>query len=217
MPVIDLSVPLGPGARVFPGDPSPSLVWLNKPGSGGPSLTSASFGSHNSTHVDAPLHLFSEGLPVDGLSLDSLWGRARMVRLKSPKAGEMSSREISLSEALASGLPPSGFPPIVVVMTGFEPTGEDPWLYPHPSMELLDFLLAGGLKSYMTDAPGVDPASSASLPAHARLLGNGVPIVENLCNLGLLPINRDFTISALPIKLAGAEAAPCRAAAWLDP
>jgi kynurenine formamidase len=213
LPVIDLSASIEPGMGVFPGDPPPSIEWLSAPSGDGPSLSRLSMGAHNGTHVDAPLHLFGGGLAAGSLDLGRLWGRARLAALKGPPV----PREISLAEALASGLPSSGPLPIIVVATGWAPPKEGPWAWPWPSMELLGFLLEGGAKSYMTDAPGVDPMGQDGLPAHARLLGNGVPIVENLRNLHLLPINRDFTISALPIKIQGAEAAPCRAAAWLDP
>jgi kynurenine formamidase len=47
-------------------------------------------------------------------------------------------------------------------------------------------------------------------------LGAGIPIVENLKNLQLIPENEEFLISALPIKLKGRDGAPCRAIAITD-
>jgi kynurenine formamidase len=51
------------------------------------------------------------------------------------------------------------------------------------------------------------------VPAHHALLGEGLPIVENLRNLGALP-NR-FTLHAYPLRL-DADGAPVRAVADVD-
>jgi kynurenine formamidase len=155
---------------------------------------------------------------VDGVELDRLWGRARLARLKGPP----SDREIPLAEALDCGLDLAAIragTAMVVVDTGLSALGDAAGAaeaFPHPSLELLEALLEAGVKAYMTDAPSVDPVGSESLPRHRRLLGGGVPIVENLRNLSAISPNRPFTIVALPIKLDRLEAAPCRAAAWVD-
>jgi kynurenine formamidase len=82
--------------------------------------------------------------------------------------------------------------------------------------ELLDYLIDKKIKAYMTDATAVDPVASSANDKHLILLKAGVPIVENLMNLHLLPDDKPFLISALPLKLAGREGAPCRAIAIPD-
>lgn len=134
-------------------------------------------------------------------------------------ASPLSPPPPSSSSSLSSAAPPfAPFSPAPPSADSSAPLSEEElWRFSWPSLELLDYLIASDLKAYMTDAPSVDPASSETFSCHRRLLRAGIPIVENLANLGNLPIQQNFTIAALPIKLLGLEAAPCRAAAWLDP
>jgi kynurenine formamidase len=216
--IIDLSGLVSPSMAVFPGDPAPRFRRLKRIGSDGFNLSGVDIGVHGGTHVDAHLHVVEGGASVDGVELDRLWGRARLARLKGPPT----DREIPLPEALDCGLDLAAIRAgigIVVVDTGLSLLGDAAGaaaVFPHPSLELLDALLEAGIRSYMTDAPSVDPVDSESLPRHRRLLGGGVPIVENLRNLSAISLNGPFTIVALPIKLDQLEAAPCRAAAWVD-
>jgi kynurenine formamidase len=216
--IIDLSAPLSEASVVFPGDPRPRFERLSTAAQSGVNLSAFTLGAHNGVHVDAPLHVEPGGLSVDRLELGRLWGRARLWDVSSPDgAGSLKASEGATSGLFDSNTAPG--PLIAVVRTGWRPP-RDPrakWLYPWPSIGLIDWLMEKGICSYMTDAPGVDPVDSRDWPVHRRLLGRGVPIVENLHNLDYLPEKKDFTICALPIKLEGLEAAPCRAAAWLDP
>jgi kynurenine formamidase len=68
----------------------------------------------------------------------------------------------------------------------------------------------------MTDAATIDFIRATTRPNHHRLLGAGIPIVEFLKNLSLLPEKKPFLISALPLKLFGRDGAPCRAVAFPD-
>ena len=209
--IIDLSGPLGPDAPVFPGDPHPQFATLQDVKNGGCHLSSFSLGAHNGAHVDAPLHAIEGGLPVDRLDLSRLWGTARLLSIAGPPSG----RPIAIVEALEAGLAPGR---IAVVRTGWAAPGDSaaPWIWPWPSEGLLDWLVGRKIAAYMTDAPSVDPPGSLDLPAHRRLLSEGIPIVECLASLSLLPEGKDFTICALPLRLSGLEASPCRAAAWLE-
>jgi arylformamidase len=107
-------------------------------------------------------------------------------------------------------------PDIFLMATGIEAfaeTREYNLLYTVPSEELIRWLISKKIKAYMTDATSVDPVDTESCPKHHLLLGAGVPIVENLCNLDQLPVDKSFIACALPLKLGGREGAPCRAVA----
>ena len=76
MKIFDISRPYF-HTPVYPGDPVPSLSWLSRVEKGeGYNLSSFSGCVHTATHADAPLHVWSEGLPIkkfqrhliDGLS-----------------------------------------------------------------------------------------------------------------------------------------------------
>jgi arylformamidase len=58
------------------------------------------------------------------------------------------------------------------------------------------------------DTPSVDPATSKALPAHKACLAADITIIENL-RFGGVP-DGDFELIALPICIAGNDAAPAR-------
>jgi kynurenine formamidase len=68
----------------------------------------------------------------------------------------------------------------------------------------------GGARLVGIDAPNIDDTFDATRPVHAVLLGAGIPIVEDLTNLGSLPIDR-FRFHAAPPKIARLGTFPVRA------
>lgn len=74
---------------------------------------------------------------------------------------------------------------------------------------LSDLTALSGLRLLGTDAASVDPADSASLDVHHALWHRGVVILENL-DLAAVPDGR-YELLALPLRLAGMDAAPVRA------
>ena len=101
-------------------------------------------------------------------------------------------------------------------IVAFSETAEYNALYPFPSKDLLEWLIDKKIKAYMTDATSVDLVKEKNSSRHKMLFGAGIPIVENLCNLVELPVNKHFIISALPLKLGDREGSPCRAIAMPD-
>ena len=65
-----------------------------------------------------------------------------------------------------------------------------------------------GVRLIGTDAPSVDPVSSADLAAHRAFLRCAVVIVENLC-LRAVP-DGDYEVMALPLCIAESDGAPAR-------
>jgi kynurenine formamidase len=164
--------------------------------------------------VDAPLHFLEDVPCIDEIPLDRFFGRAKMFRSEKAPAGQ----EIGLEEVLKSDFDLEEGD-IFIMATGIEAlteTRDYNFLYPYPSEELAGWLIDKKIKAYMTDATSVDPVSAAGSPVHHLILGAGIPIVENLCNLAQLPVNKPFVVSALPLKLGGREGAPCRAVALPD-
>lgn len=58
------------------------------------------------------------------------------------------------------------------------------------------------------------PISVDDFPVHRLLLGQGIPIIENLINLDQL-VGHPFELWALPIKLKGGDGGAARAVARL--
>ena len=210
--IIDLSYPIDTDMLVGAGLERPVYEWLRRLNSEGLNLTRMSIVLHTGTHVDAPSHMIDRGESIDEIPLDRFFGTARLFRHQSENG-----REVSLSEVMESGFNLKENT-IFVLETGIEQFAETAKYnqqYSVPSIELIKWLIERKVAAFMTDVTNIDPPGDEDFPRHKLMLGAGIPIVENLKNLRLLPSNTDFIICALPLKLKGREAAPCRAIAIL--
>ena len=212
--IIDLSYTISSDMIVYPDTGQPSIQWIDRVNPDGFNLTRITMLVHTGTHVDAPKHFLDNVPCIDEISLDSFFGPCKLFRYSKKPAGQ----EITLEEVQDSGTNLKQGD-IFLLSTGIEvfaQTKEYNALFPFPSEELIQWLINKKIKAYMTDATSVDPVGAEGSPKHHLLLGAGIPIVENLCNLDKLPENKPFIISALPLKLGGREGAPCRAMALPD-
>jgi arylformamidase len=193
--LFDLTVPLGPGLPLCPGDPPLTMVRTSSHEVQGYEVTQVCLGSHTGTHVDAPRHFYPQGLTVDQFPLDRLVGPG--VVLDCRNAGGA-----GVNGTLAAQL--RLFP---------LPRGALALLWTEGALLSLDaakMLLEAGAGLVGTDAPSLD---AEPYPVHRLLLANDVLIVENLRGLAPLgpgPVNCAF----LPLALAGTDGAPVRAIAW---
>lgn len=209
--IIDLSYPVRSDMMVYSGTERPVFQWLGRVNSEGYNLTKMSMLVHTGTHVDAPSHFIENGSTLDDIPLDRFMGTAKLYRYKKSPAGQ----EITLDDVNAAGFELEQNQ-IFVLETGIEKYAETARYnekFPVPADDLLKFLIDKKIRAYMTDATAVDAVNSETDAKHKQLLGAGIPIVENLRNLYQLPENQPFFISALPLRLAGREGAPCRAVA----
>ena len=83
-----------------------------------------------------------------------------------------------------------------------------------------DWLVEQGIKSIGLDFSLDDPDQTRHplekrFPIHRVLLGNGIPHIENLCNLEYIDQD-EFLFVALPLRLYKCNGAPARAIAILD-
>lgn len=211
--IIDLTYPLEASMLVFPGAERPTFSWKGRANSEGYNLTWMSMIVHTGTHVDSPLHFLADGDPIDQVPLSRFYGETRVFRVKTgANAKEFGPDDIEPSiDGLGTG-------EIFVIDTGigaYADTARYNSRFSWPSIELAELLVQKKIRCYMTDATAVDPVGSPDSPVHKTLFREGIPIVENLANLAELPDEGNFTISAVPLKLAGREGAPCRAFAIL--
>ena len=74
---IDISTPIANGMPHYPGDPEVRVESVCSIAKGDEyNLTAFSMCAHTGTHIDAPLHYFADGEPVDSIPLDDLIGPA---------------------------------------------------------------------------------------------------------------------------------------------
>lgn len=182
----DLTRPVLPGMPVFPGDPEFTSEQICGEGS---RISRLSLGSHTGTHVDAPAHVFPDGLTLDRLPLSSFAGPARVLDVRGSSV--ISVRDVAPAEGSR----------IVLLHTGNDDA--------HLSLEAAEFLRGHGTTTLGIDSPSVD--APGSLAVHRVLLqGEGV-VVENLTGLEQLDEHVEFF--AFGWALSGGDGSPVRAAA----
>ncbi len=187
---------------------------------------------HGGTHVDAPLHFWRDGLPVDAIPLDRLIGPAVMVDV-SEKAAANRDYQVPVDDFLAweqrNGRIPEGA--IVLIRTGFDRHWPDrrrylgtdergtdavaklhfPGLLPHAA----EWLVANRkIHAVGLDTASIDYGQSKLFESHVALFRHGVPAFENVANLDRVPV-KGFTVVALPMKIRGGSGGPLRIVALI--
>jgi arylformamidase len=199
---IDISVPLKTGMVVYPGD-APVLVERTGDVAGGDrvTLSRVSMGLHAGTHVDAPLHLFEKGLPVDRVPLAALIGTAQVIDIRDAASITRPEVEAHLIEGRG----------IVLFKTrnsalwrqeGFSAS------YVSLSAGAAEYLVSMCVSAVGIDYLSVDGFGQDELRAHALLLGASIPVIEGIdlsdVGAGL------YECVCLPLRVEGGEAAPAR-------
>lgn len=175
--------------------------------------------THIGTHVDAPYHFVDGAATIEDMPLEKYAGPALLLDLR-PVAKKQSPLSVSeLENAGASAK--SVRDKIVVLFTGWaEAESGGPRFYghgPYLSTEGAAFLAECGANAVAVDFP-IDKHPDTPLstikdfPVHRLLLGQNIPLIENLINLDQL-VGKDFELWALPLKLKGGDGAATRAVA----
>lgn len=214
--LIDLSVPLDEGTQVFPGDPEPRLAPATTLAEHGFNVLHVQMGSQTGTHVDAPFHVRADGARLDELPLGRFFGPAVVADVRGRPARSVITR------ADLEPIWPAARPGVIVLLnTGWDVQMGRPSYFNHPFLgeEAAAALVAAGVRTVGIDAPNLDRTDLAggppALPAHQVLAKAGAVIIENLTHLSAVPAGA--TVSVLPLRLTGADGAPCRAVAIAPP
>lgn len=199
MDLIDISRELSPQTAVWPGDQRVEWSWTTQLKEGGSvNLGSVCLSTHTGSHVDAPLHVRSNGVSTDGFTLEDFVGHAEVIDVTDSETVRPSHvRDVQANRLLfktsASNLSAQEWPETV--------TPIDPSVV--PLLHKQNITLIG------TDAPSVDPLDSTDLTAHHALIDAGI---INLEGLDLQEVTSGlYSLLALPLRLTGADAAPIRA------
>ena len=175
--------------------------------------------THIGTHVDAPFHFVDGATTVENMPLEKYAGPALLLDLRSAAKGQEPLTIAELTEAGAS--PESVKDQIVVLFTGWaEAESGGPRFYghgPYLGTDSAGYLADCGANAVAVDFP-IDKHPDTPLstikdfPVHRLLLGQNIPLIENLINLDKL-VGKQFELWALPLKLKGGDGAATRAVA----
>ena len=182
---------------------------------------------HGGTHLDAPIHFHADGSSVDAIPLDRLVGEGVRIDVRAACAADrdhlIDVADLSAWESEHGQIPEQA---IVLLDTGYARHWPDrvtymgtdargaeavaalhfPGLHPDAARWLVGErdIAAVGL-----DTPSIDRGQSNDFLAHRVLAAAGIPVFENLAELGALPPS-GFEVIALPMKIAGGSGAPLR-------
>src|SRR4051812_15149020 len=203
---VDLSHSITEGLSTYPGLPAPHIFeHLDRAAAEaiyGPGVTFTigmiTICSNTGTYIDVPYHRFADGHDLTGLPLDRVASVAGLC---------IDCRGIdSIGPDVLSGLDLAGH--AVLFRTDHSRHFGTPSYFekhPHLAIATADALVAAGAACAGIDSLNIDATEGpegAGRPVHTALLGNDIPIIEHLTNLGELPAD-GFAFTAVPPKIEG--------------
>ncbi len=165
------------------------------------------------THMDAPAHCFDGGATIDQVPLSKLVAPCVVIALPESchDCYSLLPVDIERFEKKHGIIEPGSF---MMIHTGWERFWHIPkkyrnnHIFPFVSESAAELLLERGVVGLGIDTLSPDRPDSG-FKVHSLFLSAGNPLIENVANLGLLPVHGSFII-ALPLKIRGATEAPLR-------
>lgn len=211
---MDLSVPVGAGTVVYPGDPAPRLTAHSTVGRDGFNLLDVHIGSQTGTHVDAPYHFEDDAPRIDEVPLERFLGPAVVVDARAAGVrGRITWEYVApVADRLAEDV-------VVLLHTGWAERYGTPAYFENPFLDAdaCRRMLERGVRTIAIDAINLDETPDddhpgEGFPVHHLIAQAGGVIGENFRNLDRLDWPEPF-VMCLPIALEAADGAPVRAVA----
>jgi kynurenine formamidase len=153
--------------------------------------------SHAGTHIETPSHMkLGEGMNIADYPADTFIGSAVLVEVthRAPR-GSVTAQDIE--NATEGNVRPGD---ILIIWGRYQPEER-----PRINLEAAEWIVAHGIKMLCFDSvDGIDD------DAHDVILGNDVPLLEDIVNLHKVHRKRVFLI-ALPLPIEGLDSCPVRA------
>ncbi|WP_433654864.1 cyclase family protein [Nocardia sp. CA-128927] len=211
--VIDLSHVVEDGMVTYPGLPGPEIVdHMSRNDSRDRYAPGTEFQigrismvANTGTYLDAPFHRFSGGADLSGLALSRLVNLPGIV-IRAEHRGVGVAELSPFRDQISGGA--------VLVHTGWDrhwgtAKYADP-SHPFLTAEATEWIAALRPAVVGIDSVNIDDMADLSRPAHTGLLAAGIPIIEHMTGLDLLP-DKHFRFHGAPIAVAGMGTFPIRA------
>ncbi|HEY3930159.1 MAG TPA: cyclase family protein [Candidatus Koribacter sp.] len=165
--------------------------------------------ANTGTYLDSPFHRYADGHDISELPLEKLADLdAVRVKVMTPRGRAVGPEVFGARSLLGKA---------VLVQTEWSRHwGTDQYFEGHSYLTeaAAEHLVRQRAVLVGIDSYNIDDTGDGQRPVHTKLLGAGIPIVEHMCNLDLLPFD-DFRLSAVPAKIKGMGTFPVRAyARW---
>jgi arylformamidase len=168
---------------------------------------------HNGSHADARFHFEKDGETIDQIDLQTYCGPATVVDLTGQFAG--GDEELVTVDHLKAAAHQLEQTSRLLLKTGMWPNNSVfPTNIPVIATGVADWLQSLKVKLIALDLPSVDRIDAKVLKNHHALARCGINIIESLDLSGVEP--GVYNLAALPLKIAGGDAAPVRAILWRD-
>ncbi len=165
-------------------------------------VSAVTMSPHDGTHADTALHVTQGSTGSESLSVDAFCGNAVVIDV----AAFHQVIQLHAIDAQLGGVMPTR----ILLKTGRTIAGGTfPERWPSLSGDCAQSLVARGLRLLGVDCPSVDDRDSKTLDVHHMLLDHGACVLENLDLRNVAA--GEYLLTALPMKVAGLDAAPVRA------
>lgn len=196
--LVEAKMPVDPALKL------PELKFFGTIKGGGlHNLEVISYCPHTGTHMDSPYHVIDDAGAIESWPADILVGPALIVSVGKPGPYEITKQDIANWEKANEAIRPGD---AVLFHTGHDANwskGYDAYIkngYTSLSPEAAQYLVDKKVRYMAVESISPDTDSTE---AHKILMRNGIPVVENICNLGAVGQNRCNTIGTFPAVKGG--------------
>jgi len=209
----DLSNPVWEEMPYYPASFPAQIEKVSSVDQGGFNVHKITIATHHGTHVDAPRHLTNQGTPLEELDLNKFMGEGVVLDLSFKEIGSgIGAKDLArFSDLVRLG-------DIVILYTGCSNHLGEPWLnskYTYLEKSGAEWLLQKKVKSVGIDFFSIDQYGDKTNPAHNVLLGNGIPLIEEISSEAKHLLGKRIYLICLPIRIKAGDGAPARAIAYL--
>ncbi|MEL7369816.1 MAG: cyclase family protein [Myxococcota bacterium] len=201
---IDVTVGLHAGIVAWPGDPAFRMDRPCRMADGAEcNVSRIELGVHTGTHMDAPDHFIDGAATIDHMPLKATMGVARVIEIEDPASIK--------PDALAPHSVQSGERILFKTLNSRRDWAHEPFdkEFVHINAAAAQHLVDAGVRTVGIDYLSVGAYEGDGVQTHKILLGAGVWVIEGL---DLAKVEPGLVeLICLPMKLLGAEGAPCRA------
>lgn len=206
MPLIDISPLITPNIAVWPGDtPFRRVVNLSIADGANLELSEITTTVHVGAHTDAPNHYTHPGEGIDQRGLERYYGPCQVVTVRIAPGARVTPADIPV---------PIQAPRVLLNTGSFPDPDHFNTDFNSLSPALVDWLAEQGVGLVGLDTPSIDPFDSKALESHHAVAARDMAILEGVV-LGHVP-DGVYTLIALPLRIAGADASPVRAVLVTD-